>query len=206
MDDPQNTALAQSTVSGPTTAAAIPRAARRVRHDWTRLSAPTEAPALFDPSMVEGLPEPARRYLTHAIAAGTPLRQSVQVSMLGQIKLRRWRPFTAVQVITAGRGYIWAARTRLPGMPVVGYDRLSAGTAEMRWRILDLVPVVTARGPDTARSAAGRLAFEIVMVPTGFPTALWSAAGPTPRSPSGAPAWSSSASSCTSTRPASRGT
>lgn len=177
MDDPRTTAIARTTTDPPR-AAAIPRAARRVRDDWTWLSAPTEDPALFDPSMVAGLPEPARRYLTHAITAGTPLRRSVQVSMVGQVKLRRWRPFTAVQVIAAGRGYVWAARTSLSGVPVVGYDRLSAGTAEMRWRLLDLVPVVTARGLDTARSAAGRLASEIVMVPTGFPSAVWSAAGP----------------------------
>lgn len=147
MDDRRTTARAR--------AAAIPRAARRVRHDCARLGAATEDPALFDPSTVAGLPEPARRYLTHAIAAGTPLWRSVQVSMVGQIKLRRWRPFTAVQVVVAGRGYVWAARTSLSGMPVVGYDRLSAGTVEMRWRLLDLVPVVTARGPDIARSAAG---------------------------------------------------
>ena len=73
------------------------------------------------------LPEPARRYLTHAIAAGTPLWQSVQVSMVGHIKLGAWRPFTATQVVAPSRGYIWAANAQLFGIPVIGYDRLSAG-------------------------------------------------------------------------------
>ena len=56
-----------------------------------------------------GLPEPARRWLSHAIAPGTPLWGSVELTMHGQIKLGRWRPFTARQVLTPPDGYIWAA-------------------------------------------------------------------------------------------------
>jgi hypothetical protein len=122
--------------------------------------------------MVAGFPEPVRRYLTHAIAQGTPLWQSVEVSMAGEIKIGSWRPFTATQVVSP-RGYIWAAVARLFGFPVLGYDRLSNGTGEMRWRLLDLVPVVSVEGPDIARSAAGRLASEIVLIPTTFGGAAW---------------------------------
>ena len=162
----------------PTAAAVTPWAARRVRRDWEQLRAAATRPVPFDLSMVAGMPEPARRYLTHTIAAGTPLSQSVEVAMEGKIKLGAWRPFTASQVVSPARGYIWAAHTRLFGVPVIGYDRLSRGTAEMRWRLLDLLPVVTADGSDVARSAAGRLASEIVLIPTGFTGATWTAAGP----------------------------
>lgn len=124
------------------------------------------------------MPEPARRYLTHTIAARTPLWQSVEVAMEGKIKLGAWRPFTANQVVVPARGYIWAARTRLFCVPVIGYDRLSRGTGEMRWRLLDPLPVVTADGSDVAGSAAGRLVSEIVLIPTGFTGATWAAAGP----------------------------
>jgi hypothetical protein len=75
-----------------------PWAAHRVRKDWAELSAPTPHPAPFDPAMVADLPEPVRRYLTHVIATGTPLWQSVEVSMTGHIKIGAWRPFTATQV------------------------------------------------------------------------------------------------------------
>jgi hypothetical protein len=149
-----------------------------VGKDWVQLSAATPDPELFDPSMVVDLPEPARRYLTHVIADGTPLWQSVQVSMTGQIKLGTWRRFTAHQVVAPARGYIWAANARLFGVPVIGYDRLSAGTAEMRWRLLDVAPVMSADGADVARSAAGRLASEIVLIPTAFRSATWTADGP----------------------------
>ena len=130
----------------------------------------------FDPAMVAGLAEPVRRYLAHAIAPGTPLWQSVEVSMVGHIRIGTWRRFTATQVVAPGRGYIWAADARLFGIPVIGYDWLSGGTGEMRWRLLDLVPVVSADGPDMARSAAGRLASEIALIPTAFRGATWTAA------------------------------
>ena len=93
--------------------------------------------------------------------------------MAGEIRIGSWRPFTATQVVSPFHGYIWAAVARLFGLPVVGYDRLSHGTGEMRWRLLDLVPVVSVDGPDIARSAAGRLASEIVLIPTAFAGAAW---------------------------------
>ncbi len=166
---------AEPAADGPS---APPRAARRVRQDWARLAAPTHRPPPFRPEDVAELPEPARRYLTHVIAPGTPLWRSVEVSMVGQIRIGRWWPFTATQVVSPD-GYIWAADTRLYRIPLLGYDRFSGGTGEMRWRLLDLVPVVSATGPDLTRSAAGRLASEIALLPTSFRSADW----PPSRSP-----------------------
>ena len=129
---------------------------------------------IFDSAATMGLPEPARRWLSHAIAPGTPLWGSVELTMHGQIKLGRWRPFTARQVLTPPDGYIWAARTRLAGLPVTGYDRLGSGAGEMRWRLLRLIPVLNESGSDVTRSAYGRLAGEIVLIPTAFRRATWS--------------------------------
>ena len=47
----------------------------------------------------------------------------------------------------------------------------------MRWRLLNVIPVMTAAGPDVARSAAGRLASEIVLIPTVFSDATWTLGG-----------------------------
>jgi hypothetical protein len=152
-----------------------PGAARHVRGEWERLSATTEDAGTFDPATLGGLPEPARRWLSHAIAPGTPLWRSVELSMTGQIRLGSWRPFTARQVLTPPSGFIWAARARVAGLPVTGYDRYSAATGEMRWRLLGLVPVMSSSGPDVSRSAAGRLAGEAVFVPTVFHHASWEA-------------------------------
>ena len=156
-----------------TTAPTVPRAARPVRQDWLRLAAATADPPALGPAMIADLPQPARRWLAHAIPAGTPLWTTVELSMRGQIKLGQWRPFTARQVLAPPDGYIWAATARLAGLPVTGYDLLSNGRGQLRWRLLRLIPALTAAGPDITRSAYGRLAGEIVLLPTAFRHATW---------------------------------
>jgi hypothetical protein len=152
---------------------AVPREARTVGAEWDRLAEASVSPPVFGSALIKDLPEPARRWLAHVIAPGTPLWRTAVVTMRGQIRLGAWRPFTARQVITVPEGYIWAATARMVGLPVTGFDRLSSGTGQMHWRLLGLVPVMTADGPDITRSAAGRLAAEIVLVPTAFRTVTW---------------------------------
>ncbi|MFN0179959.1 MAG: DUF6544 family protein [Gemmatimonadales bacterium] len=139
------------------------------------------SPGRFDPATLANLPEPARRYLGHAIAPGTPLATGVRLTMHGEIKLgARWRRFTAEQVIVRDRGMIWRARVPLMGLAIVGSDRVLDGIGAMRWRIAGLIPVMSATGPDVARSAAGRLAGEAIWLPTWLldPSVEWRADGP----------------------------
>ena len=151
----------------------VPAAARRARREWELLTRGGPPPEPFDPSMVAVLPEPARRWLTRAIAPGTPLRGSVVLTMRGEIRLGSWRPFTARQVLAPPRGFVWAARTRVLGVPVTGFDRYSSGSGQMDWRLAGLLPVMTATGSDVTRSAAGRLAGEAALAPTAFRAATW---------------------------------
>lgn len=113
-----------------------------------------------------GLPASAQRYLDHAMAPGTPLAHAVRLQMRGEIKLQRWLPFTAEEVIAWGRGFIWSATVRMFGMPIRGSDRLVDGEGSMRWRLFGIVPVMTAAGPDISRSAAGRVNAEAVWLPS----------------------------------------
>jgi len=157
------------------TVPAVPREAAPIRQEWLRLAAPAARAPAFDQAMMASLPEAAQRWLVHAIPARTPLWPAVQLSMHGHIKLGSWRPFTATQILAPPHGYIWAATARLAGLPVSGYDRLSSGTGQMSWRLLHLIPVVSASGPDVTRSACGRLAGEIALLPTAFRGAAWAA-------------------------------
>jgi len=151
----------------------VPRAARSRRRDWVRLATGTAADP-FTAERTVGLPEPARRWLTHAIAPGTPLWSSVELTMHGEIRLGTWRPFHARQILAPPAGFIWAASARIAGLPVVGFDRYSNTSGEMRWRLLGLAPVLTAHGSDITRSAGGRLAAEgLTLLPTSFPKATW---------------------------------
>lgn len=152
-----------------------------MRAEWARLAAVRdELPDIFAPEELAGMPEPARRWLRHAIAPGTALARSVTLTMRGQIRIGAWRPFTARQVLTPPEGFVWTATARVAGLPVTGFDRWSADTGEMRWRLLGLVPVMSGTGADIGRSAAGRLAAEgISLLPTSFRRCRW-AAGATP--------------------------
>jgi len=91
---------------------------------------------VFDPVQVASLPEPARRYVNHAIAPGTPLARAVRLRMHGQIKLKKWASFTAEEVIRWDRGMVWEATVKLYGLTISGFDRLVDGHGEMQWRLL----------------------------------------------------------------------
>lgn len=122
----------------------------------------------FVPEQLAGLPDPARRYLAHAIAPGTGLASAVRLRMHGEIKLKTWYPFTAEQAIHRERGMIWQANTRMFGIPISGFDRVVDGRGEMQWKLLGLIPVMSGSGPDITRSAAGRVAGEVVWLPSAF--------------------------------------
>jgi hypothetical protein len=146
-----------------------------VRQDWEALAAGAGTAEPFDPAAVAGLPAAARRWLTHAIAPGTPLAPSVVLTMRGEIRLGAWRRFTATQVLAPPRGFVWAATARVLGLPVTGFDRYSRGSGQMDWRLAGLVPVMRASGADVTRSAAGRLAGEMALAPTTYRGATWTA-------------------------------
>jgi hypothetical protein len=122
----------------------------------------------FDPANYTHLPEAAQRYLARAIAPGTPLACAVRLRMHGSIKLKRWHPFSAAQVIVRGRGMIWRARVRLGRFVVRGFDRYVDGEGAMQWKLFGMVPVVHADGPDVTRSAADRFAAESIWLPSTF--------------------------------------
>ncbi|HEU4753760.1 MAG TPA: DUF6544 family protein [Armatimonadota bacterium] len=135
----------------------------------------------FHPDHTACLPEPARRYLTHTIAPGTPLASAVRLRMHGEIRLQQqWYPFTAEQVIRRDGEMLWRAATRIRGLPVTGFDCLNAGQGRMQWKLLGLFPVLASSGPDVTRSAAGRVLGESVWLPSRLcaPDVTWTAPDP----------------------------
>jgi len=144
------------------------RAADPARAIWEWLGRPAAGRGEFDPAMTIGLPKPARRWLTHGIRPGMPLARAVVLDVHGQIRIRRWLPFRAVQLQAPPDGYVWAARAALGPLHISGFDRYAGSSGQMRWRLAGRVPVLSAAGPNIDRSAAGRVALDAVFVPTAF--------------------------------------
>jgi hypothetical protein len=98
--------------------------------------------------------------------------------MRGHIKVGRWLPFRAHQVLNPHHGLVWAAR--VAGV-IAGSDRYVNGVGGMDWKLLGLIGVAHASGPDVARGAAGRAGVEGMWVPTALLPRFgvhWSADGP----------------------------
>jgi hypothetical protein len=122
----------------------------------------------FDPASLDGLPEPARRYLTAAIAPGTPLSRSARLTMEGRMRLKGdWLPMRATQTISAD-GFVWDAEVDRRGVHVRAWDTLGPDGGRMRVWLMGVLPVVRAGGADVTRSAAGRVAAERVWLPTAL--------------------------------------
>jgi len=163
-------------------AAAVVLGSVRILHDrqierlWETLRVPPGT-ALFDSESVATLPDPAQRYLRHAIAPGTRLARSVVVEMQGRIGLKPGAdklPFQARQILAAPNGLIWRATVGEGIMQISGSDRYVAGEGAMHWFMGYAIPLMRASGVDVSRSAAGRVALE---APLMLPSALLPEAG-----------------------------
>jgi hypothetical protein len=116
-------------------AAATGMYAQRSTHDrslasmWAEMDSHSRVVA-FEPSMVEGLPAPAQRWLLRAIADGTPLARTAVLRMHGAISLspgsEPWL-MRAEQLLSPPRGFIWRADVGTGIMRIRGFDRYASG-------------------------------------------------------------------------------
>lgn len=133
------------------------------QHEWRALGTTTDTFQVFDPVLVEGLPEPVQRWLLRAIVPGTALLTAADIESTGSIRIGgTWRRLCSRQRSSLLGGFVWASRTRMAGLPVIGFDRFTHGSGEMQWRILGRIPVVSAEGDEVTRSAGGRHAAEML--------------------------------------------
>ncbi|HEX2178927.1 MAG TPA: DUF6544 family protein [Actinomycetota bacterium] len=135
-------------------------------------------PGLFAPEELDGLPDAVRRYFLAAIEPGTPLAKAARLRMKGHIKVKRWLPFRARQVLSPHHGFVWAGRA---GGVIAGSDSFVEGRGSMDWKVAGRFTVAHAEGPDVSRSAAGRAAAEAIWLPIALLPRFgvgWSEQGP----------------------------
>jgi hypothetical protein len=129
---------------------------------------------LFDAKMLDGLPEIARRYFSHAIAAGTPLQTVVELSMHGTFTLgekgnQQSYNMTADRCSRLPDQFVWSAQMRSGPLFISGSDALIDGRAWANFWLEFLVPVVNERSSsDVVRSARSRPAMESIWAPAGL--------------------------------------
>lgn len=122
-----------------------------------------QAPQTYSNTMVENLPEPARRYFNYTIQPGTPLLRVAEIDMVGLFSMGSkdnpaYQPMQARQTLAAPDGFVWAMRTS-GGLPISGSD----SGFWTRFRIFGLIPVARQGGGlDHARSSFGRYVAEAV--------------------------------------------
>jgi hypothetical protein len=121
----------------------------------------------------EVLPAPVRCYL----AAAIPESRRVQRVTLTQSGLfstseqtGRWKPFTAEQqVTTEPPGFVWKATIRIgPFLPVKVVDAYQDGSGFLHARLLGVVPVAKASGPETDEGELMRYLAEAIWYPTAL--------------------------------------
>ena len=117
------------------------------------LSAVDGQPALVSEADLADLPAPVAAYLRRSGVVGQPRVTSFAASFHGRIRsgpAQPWMPFTGRQVNTYGprpqRAFIMDA-TR-SGLPVTVLHQFIGASATMRAKVMSMVPVVDAAGPE----------------------------------------------------------
>ncbi|WP_197038344.1 DUF6544 family protein [Billgrantia saliphila] len=132
---------------------------------WLQSQAPATVET-FDPAMVEGLPDAARRYFLYTIAPGTPLRVVSEIHMTGEIGLgskeaQGYRPMRARQILAPPHGFIWRIRAGAGIMQLSGSDGMANGRSWTRFWLNGTLPVARAGDDENhLRSSFGRVAGE----------------------------------------------
>jgi hypothetical protein len=144
---------------------------REVSQIWQTLITSPASENRFTKDMVAELPAPVQRYFLHTIAVGTPLASSVSLKMNGHFRLNQdkpWLPMVAEEIISDKKGFVWKAAIGNSLSQMRGGDYYINGLGRMRFSLWGLVPLVNTQNPDTNRSAIGRLAGEMVWLPSGL--------------------------------------
>jgi hypothetical protein len=126
------------------------------------------ASTVFTQDMVATLPPPVERYFLHAITLGTPLANSVELKMQGSFKLGdKWVPMQASEILSS-KGLVWKAAVGKGLLQFFGSDYYANGTGGVQFSLWGILPVANSHTPDTARSAIGRLAGELIWLPSAL--------------------------------------
>lgn len=132
-----------------------------------RLGQPISPPLVTDTDLAP-LPTTVERYLRQAGVVGQPRVHHFKARWRGRIRSGPddpWMPFTAEQYnFPEEPARFFLMKARRSGLPVDVYHAFHRGSATMRVRLLSLVPIVEARGPEMDRTETVTLFNDICLL------------------------------------------
>jgi hypothetical protein len=129
-------------------------------------------PVVLTEADIAHLPEPVQRWLRYSNAIGREYPETIRLKQEGKIRLgpdQAWMPFTAEQYYTTDPpAFIWKIDTRMMSvLPISGRDRYIHGHGNMTIKVLSLIPVVDATGPEMDQGTLLRYLNETMWFPAG---------------------------------------
>jgi hypothetical protein len=127
-------------------------------------------PTMVTAADLLALPEPVQRWLRYAQVVGNERPITVRLKQDGLFRLaeeKDWIPFQAEEYYTTDPpGFIWVATMKMsPLVSVTGRDRYLDGRGNMHIRLLSLVPIADASGPEIDQGTLLRYLNETMWFP-----------------------------------------
>lgn len=145
---------------------------RRVSQEVAELFARSKdvGPIVLSEADLAGLPEPVQRWLRTARVVGKERPITVRLKQAGLMRQKAgqaWMPLEAEEYYTTDPpGFVWVATARAaPGLVISGRDRYEDGKGHMTFRLLSLIPVADAQGPELDQGALLRYLNETMWFP-----------------------------------------
>ncbi len=146
-----------------------------IRSDINRLFSETtkSQQTIVTDAMLEGLPEPVKRYLRYTGVVGKPIPQTVRLKQSGGMRpdpRRPWMKITAEEYYSINPpSFVWIASAKQAGIPIIrGRDMYRAGKGNMNIKVGSVFDVVNATGEAIDQGSMMRYLSEIVGFPSAF--------------------------------------
>ncbi len=155
-------------------AAGYSRFSRQIAGEISALTANVSGDgAMVTEEMLDGLPEPVRRYLSYTGVVGRPMVRSVYLHQSGAMHPDPglpWIPLEADQYYSVDPpGFIWDGKVHLGPLPLArGRDRFHDGRGNMLIKLFSLFPVIDATGPEMDQGSMMRHLSEMIWFPAAF--------------------------------------
>ncbi|MFG0320355.1 MAG: DUF6544 family protein [Planctomycetota bacterium JB042] len=125
--------------------------------------------ARFDPTALEGLPAPARRWLEATLSGAGPLPASVELTFSGRMRLSPDQPWVECRTrhALARDRFVWRVSVETDEIELEGAELYADGAGEIRYWLRRFLPTKR-HDADITRSLRGRLALDRVFLPSSL--------------------------------------